>query len=265
MQQRRWALLVSIIVITLHISFNCIHAADSMYIIGSQGVSCSDACHAKNMNCNPNIETNLTNSIFTQLGINCKPATNPNWNTAEQPAYVSDPKDPLYGQCIGYRGVPSAVECGGQKSSYSRLCKCSSPDSYSPVGAFGNGLSYSFVDETERVILNWIVPSNTFGVLSHMWITSYPEISSQVLVRYYIDDERNASIAFYPPLACGVGFDDQKAPWGIDYFGKGASSGAWYNNFLIPFQKSIRITYQKTTPGRSNMFFYDCERLSVVV
>eukprot|EP01088_Endostelium_zonatum_P021322 TRINITY_DN8335_c0_g1_i1.p1 TRINITY_DN8335_c0_g1~~TRINITY_DN8335_c0_g1_i1.p1 ORF type:complete len:462 (-),score=90.08 TRINITY_DN8335_c0_g1_i1:36-1421(-) len=254
MQQRHLNSLLfvsTLIVLFLQLSY----ATDSIYIIGSLGQSCSDACHAKNLNCNPNIETNDSISIFHQLGVSCKPGSNTYWNNAEQPAFVSNPKDPLFNQCLGYTGVPSTVECGGQNPSYSRLCKCSHPDSYSPVGAFGTGISYSFVDNTERVILNWIVPSNTFGVLSHFWIASYPEISAQVLIKYYIDDEKNASIAFSPPFACGVGFDDQKAPWGIDFFGKGAASGAWYNNFLIPFQKSIRITYQKITPGLSNMFF----------
>jgi hypothetical protein len=28
----------------------------------------------------------------------------------------------------------------------------------------------------------------------------------------------------------GVGFDDQTAPWGTKWFGKGARTGGWYNN-----------------------------------
>ena len=250
----------SIVVLVLLLLCICyIETQPTTYIIGSQGLSCADACHAKKMNCNPNIETNNTDLVFEKLGVQCKNSngnsTNKEWNGAEQPAYVSDLNDPDYGKCLGFMSVPSTVECGGAKASYSRLCKCQDPNSYSKVGAFGNGLSYSFVDNVERVILNWIVPVNHVGILTHLWITSYNEISSEVLIRYYIDDEQNASIAFYPPLACGVGFDDQKSPWGLEYFGKGAASGAWFNNFKIPFQRSIRITYQKTTPGSSNMFF----------
>jgi len=45
-------------------------------------------------------------------------------------------------------------------------------------------------------------------------------------------------------LACGVGFYDNQAPWGTEWFGKGASDSSWYNNFRIPFQKSIVVTVQ---------------------
>jgi len=55
-------------------------------------------------------------------------------------------------------------------------------------------------------------------------------------------------------MACGSGWDDQTAPWGNEVFGKGAADGGWFFNFRIPFQKSIRVTYQKLTPGAANIY-----------
>jgi hypothetical protein len=45
-------------------------------------------------------------------------------------------------------------------------------------------------------------------------------------VRYYIDGEATASIAFKPPLATGVGFDDL-ALWGNEKASDGAKKGGW--------------------------------------
>lgn len=53
-----------------------------------------------------------------------------------------------------------------------------------------------------------------------------------------------ASIQFFPPLACGVGSGDNHAPWGTKWFGKGAADGAWFNNFRIPFKRSVKVTTQ---------------------
>jgi len=100
--------------------------------------------------------------------------------------------------------------------------------------------------------------------MTHFWATAFHPILDGTLIRYYIDDEAVASIQFYPPLASGVGFDDQKDPWGTEWFGKGAADGSWFNNFRIPFQKSIRITYQKTTPGTGNGFYIIVRGLPIV-
>ena len=38
------------------------------------------------------------------------------------------------------------------------------------------------------------------------------------------------SIQFVTNLVAGAGFDDQTAPWGTKWIGKGAKSGGWFNN-----------------------------------
>jgi len=65
-------------------------------------------------------------------------------------------------------------------------------------------------------------------------------------IRYYIDGETTASIQFNPGLAAGVGFNDAQAPWGTQWVGKGAADGSWFHNLRIPFQKSVRVTWQAT-------------------
>eukprot|EP00039_Didymoeca_costata_P003025 m.64612 g.64612 ORF g.64612 m.64612 type:complete len:399 (+) comp11660_c0_seq2:105-1301(+) len=87
-----------------------------------------------------------------------------------------------------------------------------------------------------------------------------------VVFRYYIDGETNASIVFSPNMACGVGpfanrtessnsppsgpspfstkTNETNAPWSSKYFGKGSADGGWFLNVKVPFQRSIKVTYQ---------------------
>ena len=71
---------------------------------------------------------------------------------------------------------------------------------------------------------------------------------------YYIDGETTASIQFSPSMMSGVGFDDPQAPWGTKWIGKGAKDGAWFHNFKIPFQKTIRVTAQRPS-GTAGGFY----------
>jgi hypothetical protein len=47
---------------------------------------------------------------------------------------------------------------------------------------------------------------------------------------YYVDGEIVPSIQFVAHMVTGAGFNDQTAPWGTKWMGKGAKGGAWYNN-----------------------------------
>jgi len=235
--------MIMLVVVVLLTSLVTSSFAQSTYIIGPQGISCSDACHAKGMNCNPHIVTNNSTSLFTSLGINCTPDPTP-WWAEDQPSYVSNSSDPNYGKCVGYMGVPSGVFCGGTYPTTSRLCACDDPNSASSVAAFGTGYSGGYVSEVEMTIFNHIVPTGTYGVMTHFWVTGTDAALNGTMIRYYVDDETTASIQFIPSMACGVGFDDQHNPWGTNWFGKGAAGGAWFNNFRIPFQRSIKVTTQ---------------------
>ncbi len=47
---------------------------------------------------------------------------------------------------------------------------------------------------------------------------------------YYIDGESVPSIQFLPHMLIGAGFNDQTAPWGTKWMGKGAALTGVFNN-----------------------------------
>ena len=80
------------------------------------------------------------------------------------------------------------------------------------------------------------------------WITGGGSIDN-ALISIYVDGEATPSLQFTPALACGVGpFNDAKGPWATSLFGKLANSGGWFNDFRIPFQRSVNVTI-KAGPG----------------
>lgn len=84
-------------------------AAGSTYLIGDVGLSCTQVCLSKGMNCNPAIDTNNSSAIFSQLGVSCKANPTPWWAT-NQPGYVSGKTDPNYGECLGWCAGPAGLQ-----------------------------------------------------------------------------------------------------------------------------------------------------------
>ncbi len=80
-----------------------------------------------------------------------------------------------------------------------------------------------------------------------------------------MDGETNASIAFNPPMAAGIGFGDTQAPRGNKWVGMGAGNGgngqAYFVNIMIPFTKTIVITIQR--PSGDSGAFYMVRSLSL--
>jgi hypothetical protein len=107
----------------------------------------------------------------------------------------------------------------------------------SVVRTFGSGLSAAVLEPgVELVYYNYTVSSSSsYGVTTHFWATGGGGIDN-VVFRYYIDGEAQASIVFTGGMAAGVGFGDTQAPWGTEWIGKGGTQGAWFHNFRIPFQ-----------------------------
>jgi len=140
----------------------------------------------------------------------------------------------------------------------SRQCICGEAFAPSDDLTFGTGHAGVVLPVTETVVFTHIIPSNSTGVMNHFWSTCSPEAETNMVVRYYIDNETTASIQFRPPLAAGVGFDDPVAPWGTKWFGLGAGNGingqAWFNNFKIPFTSSIRVTVQATVKASGGFY-----------
>eukprot|EP01052_Picozoa_sp_SAG31_P020546 SAG31_NODE_1549_length_7913_cov_8.822882_6_plen_154_part_00 len=97
-----------------------------------------------------------------------------------------------------------------------------------------------------------------------------------MIIRYYVDNETNASLAFTPSMAAGSGVGleplayysaDQNAnprgskpcvgqgdqcgmdlmdgwPWQTRWTGKGGSEGNWILHLRVPFKRSLRVTAQ---------------------
>jgi hypothetical protein len=155
---------------------------------------------------------------------------------------------------------------------------------------FGTGWSASVFNGTEQTIFQHTVPSGTVGVMTHFWITGMEQAASHqaspvfysngtdnITVRYYIDGEASASIEFKPPMAAGVGFNDDAAngdPTAMTHrlIGR-AGMGGWYVNLKIPFGVSVRVTLTKGgLPGPygwkqdpSFVIVRGCENLPVMV
>ncbi|CAF1201746.1 unnamed protein product [Rotaria sordida] len=107
---------------------------------------------------------------------------------------------------------------------------------------FSVALSSSPIYPNETEILNHTLSADSsFGVLTHFWVTGEPALDFATF-SYYIDGETQPSIVFIPSMLVGAGFNDQAAPWGTKWMGKGANERGWFNNFRVPFQKSIRVT-----------------------
>ena len=139
-------------------------------------------------------------------------------------------------------------EEGGQKP-------CWDADNTSATAlTFGTGLSGGGFGPVEKTLFAHKIAEGHTGQMNHFWSTCNAECEGALFVRYYIDGEENASIAFEPGMASGTGFDDAAAPWGTKWFGHGAHS-AWFNNFKIPFGSSIRVTIQ-STDGKQHGGFY---------
>lgn len=73
----------------------------------------------------------------------------------------------------------------------------------------------------------FVLPNGVNGAMTHFWSTAPYPVLEETIIRYYVDGETTPSIQYYPPQACGAGFNDQHNPWGTNWFGKGAKDGAW--------------------------------------
>ncbi len=235
------------------------------YVLGAQGADCTSTCMVSGGQvCVPHIDTNNNTQLFSQLGINCSadraPAQNGKWWAADQPSFVTDQNDPNFNECLGYIGVPTVSPCGASESAVRRICHCGgSPPALGNL-TFGTGLSGGGISGMESTVFWHRIPAGHVGQMNHFWSTCSAECEANLVVRYYIDGEKLASIAFRPSMAAGSGFNDaESAPRGTKWMGVGAGKGgsgqAWFHNFKIPFGSSVRVTTQ-TTNGASYGGFY---------
>ena len=108
------------------------------------------------------------------------------------------------------------------------------------------------------------------AAFTHFWITGGGPLAviDNTTVRYYLDGEAAASIAFKPPLAAGVGFDDDTV-WGQALASHASGQSAWSIKYKIPFRRSARVTLQlpgaATASCQAFVIVRGCENLPVQV
>jgi hypothetical protein len=205
------------------------------WILGQAGDNCIEACYRKGMICNNSMPIGNDTSVFHYVNAQCTSYDNASWS------YGGPAIDPDSGRCWGYMNVPAGVACQeGTGQTFRRVCHCDHPNEN--IRVFSTGWSQGWLgtpNQETPVFSATLANPRHVGVMTHFWLTP---CGPDIMIKYYIDGETEASIQFTPSLAAGVGFDDHADPWGNEYFGKGAFTGAWFWNFKVPFYKSVKVT-----------------------
>ena len=90
------------------------------------------------------------------------------------------------------------------------------------------------------------------GCMTHFWFGGNYSGVEDTRIRYYVDGEKVASIDMDLYMGHGIGFNDNHAPCATRYAGKIGKRNGIYNNYRIPFGKSIRITAQRPPEYEDN-------------
>lgn len=117
----------------------------------------------------------------------------------------------------------------------------------SPIGAMGKGETV-LKGGGEAVLFEY----EGKGCLSHFWFGGNFKGVEDTRIRYYVDGEKTASIDMNLYMGHGIGFNDNGAPWATKYMGKIGKKNGIYNNYQIPFGKSIRVTAQRSKDADDN-------------
>lgn len=112
-------------------------------------------------------------------------------------------------------------------------------DGLNTIGIMGKGRQ-PFADKKEAVLYEYTGK----GCLSHFWFGGNFKGVEDTRIRYYIDGGESASIDMDLYMGHGIGFNDNTAPWANRYFGKIGKQNGIFNNYRIPFGKSIKVTAQ---------------------
>lgn len=90
------------------------------------------------------------------------------------------------------------------------------------------------------------------GALTHFWFGGNFKGAENTRIRYYVDGEAKPSIDMALYLGHGIGFGDNRAPWATKHIGKIGKGNGIFNNYRIPFGKSIRVTAQRAADAAEN-------------
>lgn len=109
------------------------------------------------------------------------------------------------------------------------------------IGTMGKG-ERVLSGETEAVLFE----HNGEGCLTHFWFGGNFSGVEETRIRYYVDGETVPSIDMRLFMGHGIGFNDQHAPWATKTIGKIGKKNGIFNNYRIPFDKTIRVTAQRS-------------------
>ena len=106
--------------------------------------------------------------------------------------------------------------------------------------------------------------SSTICLMQHLWTggSDTPfQLYGSYRVRYYVDGETTASVSIPVGMGTGEPYMDDTGPWSAgSAFGKTGNPSGTFNNFPVPFSKSINITvetFQGGKPGAPVRSFAD--------
>jgi hypothetical protein len=109
-----------------------------------------------------------------------------------------------------------------------------------PIGTMGKGQRV-LKERAEAVLFE----HRGAGCLTHFWFGGKFTCVEDTRIRYYVDGEEAPSIDMDLFMGHGIGFNDNTAPWATKHVGKIGKRNGIYNNYRIPFQKSVRVTAQR--------------------
>jgi hypothetical protein len=116
-----------------------------------------------------------------------------------------------------------------------------------PIGGMGKG-ERVLGGRKEAVLFE----HQGMGCLSHFWFGGNFKGVEDTRIRYYIDGETTASIDMELYMGHGIGFQDNHAPWATKHIGKIGKKNGIYNNYRIPFGKSVKVTAQRSADADDN-------------
>ena len=132
--------------------------------MSAEGKQCEETCSLMNLICIPEIITNNLTTIFEKVGLNCssvgqEQTSLSKWNNYYHPSYNVSSE-----QCVGFKEVPSRVECTVANfplKDVRRLCNCQNASMY-----FVTALFYSWGHLLERLTGSDIFYVSFFELLS---------------------------------------------------------------------------------------------------
>eukprot|EP00729_Bicosta_minor_P008718 gene8718-33942_t len=92
------------------------------------------------------------------------------------------------------------------------------------------------------------------AVMNHFWCGGNWKGYENNILRYYVDGEKEASVAFPFGLGHGSTMVDNDGPWSAgSVFGKTGEPSGIFNTYVVPFSTSITVTVELVGPTNNAM------------